>query len=285
MIDLLVHPETLAALESALHNTPHAVMLTGNEGSGKVYIARQLAAELLGAELENHAYFMHIEPDGKSISIDQVRELQRFVKLRTTGTGKIRRVVLLTDAHTMTTEAQNALLKLLEEPPGDTVLILTAQGDRSLKPTINSRVQKIYIRPITRAQAAEFAGTANKDSDVERAYNLSGGDSGLFLALLAEADDHRLASAIKVGKRLLTASAFERLTNVDDLSKDKDKIKDLLIAMRRIAAAALKQAADKGDNGLKDHWLQSLKAIYAAEEQLASNPNAKLLLTDLFLSI
>lgn len=285
MRDLLVHHETLAALETAIRNKPHAIMLTGNEGSGKKYISKQLAAELLESELENHAYFLQIEPVGKSISIDQIRELQRFVRLKTTGTGKIRRVVLITDAHLMTTEAQNALLKLLEEPPEDTVIILTSQGDKSLKPTIHSRVQKIHVRPISREHAIEYAGVSSNTANIEKAYNLSGGDSGLFLALLAEADEHRLAGAIKIGKKLLMASAFERLSSVDDFSKDKDKLADLLIAMRRIASAALKQAADKGDIKLKDRWLASLGAIYEAEKQLPGNPNTKLLLTDLFLTI
>lgn len=284
MNDLLLHPETLSALNTAIANAPHAIMFTGNEGSGKLYIARKFASEILQSELENHNYFLQIEPDGKSISIDQIRELQKFVRLKTTGTAMIRRLIILADAHTMTVEAQNALLKLLEEPPEDTVLILTAQNDKSLKPTIKSRVQKIHIKPITRIQAVDYAST-RYSTDIERAYNLSGGDIGLFLALLEEADNHKLASAINIAKKLLTAGKFERLVAVEELSKNKEELTNLLTAMKRISTSALKQSASKSDTKLKNYWLKVLKSIYATEENLPHNPNTKLLLTNLFLSI
>jgi DNA polymerase III subunit delta' len=283
--EFLVHPETKKALISILRSSPHAIMLTGNAGAGKEHIGRWLAGALLQSEIENHAYFLQVEPAaGKALTIDQIRELQRFVRLKTTGKGNIRRVALVTHAHTLTIEAQNALLKLLEEPPADTTLILTAVGDKSLKPTIYSRVQKVHIRPVSEAQAKAYAVDSDTEA-IDKAFLLSGGDPGLFLALLDQNQDHTLVSAIKTGKELLSGTTFQRLTRIDEISKDKDGLIYLLTAMKRISAAALRQSAEKGDTKLKTRWLNTMEAIYACEKHLGTNANTKLLLTDLFLSI
>jgi DNA polymerase-3 subunit delta' len=282
---MLMHSETERALAQIASKPPHAVMLTGKEGSGKFFAAHGLAENLLGVKPDSHPYFMLVQPLGKAVTIDQIRELQKFVRLKTTGTGRIRRVALIADAHTMTVEAQNALLKLLEEPPEDTVLILTAQGDASLKPTIYSRTQRVHIRPISKKQAEEHAATLMKTSEVERAFGLSGGDVGLYTALLTESGDHALAAAIKEGKQLLTMPLFERLSKVDELGKDKARLGDMLAALKRISSAALVQSAAKNDARLQARWLRALQAVYDSEQQLAGNANTKLLLTDLFLNI
>jgi DNA polymerase-3 subunit delta' len=282
---MILHPETARALEQVAKQPPHAVMLTGKEGSGKFFAAYGLAESLLGARPDAHPYFMLIQPLTKAITIDQVRELQKFVRLKTTGTGQIRRVALIADAHTMTVEAQNALLKLLEEPPDDTVLLMTAQGGTSLKPTIYSRTQRIQVRPISKEQATEHAIKLNKSSESERAFRLSGGDMGLYTALLTESDDHALAGAIKEGKNILTLPVFERLTRVDELGKDKQKLGDLLAALKRVSSAALYQAATKHDTKLQARWQHTLQAVYDCEQQLIGNANTKLMLTDLFINI
>ncbi|MBA3758340.1 hypothetical protein H0X10_01770 [Candidatus Saccharibacteria bacterium] len=280
---LLIHPETNQALLSVLRNPPHAVMLTGNAGSGKEHIGRWLASKLLKTDINNHAYFLFLEPAvGKAFSIDQIRELQSFVRLKTTGSGDIRRVVLLTDCHMMTIEAQNALLKLLEEPPADTVLIMTVVGDKSLHPTVHSRVQKIHIRPVSEDQSQNFSPDIDRKLQ-DKAYALSGGDPGLLLALLEQNQGHALSVAINEGKNILSSSVFQRLTKIDEISKNKEGIEHLLIAMKRISKAALKQAISKDNTKLKQRWLNTLKSIHNCEKQ--TNVNSKLLLTDLFLSI
>jgi replication-associated recombination protein RarA len=280
MKDLLLHTQTREALEKVLSSRPHAIMITGNPGSGKSHIALKLAGELLGMPAEKHAYFLNLEPAGKSFTIDQVRELKGHMRLKTTGNSYIRRVVLLNDVHTMTVEAQNALLKLLEEPPEDTVLILTAVPEQSLKPTIYSRVQKIQIRPISKEQAKKALG-----STAERLYDLSGGDVGLLTSLIKEDKQHSLVSAIADAKKLLTDTPFERLTKVDELAKDKDSLKTILAAMKRIARVAIKAALLKNNSKNARRWTRILECTHQTEIALHANVNPKLALSELFLSI
>jgi len=285
MKNLIIHPETKAQIDSIIKSTPHAVMLTGGDSSGKRTLAQYIATAILNSPVDTHPYFLCIEPDKNSVTIDQIRELKRFTRLKTTGTGRIRRIAVIIEAHLMTTEAQNALLKLLEEPPADTALILTAVGDQSMKPTIYSRVQRIAIRPVQYDQAKEYAATHGKANQADRAYALSMGDAGLFVALVADDDTHPLTSAIQEAKTLLTVSAFERLAHIDTLVKDKEALSQLLVALKRIASAALKTAIEKEDGKLEKRWLAALESVYECEKHTATNANTKLLLTDLFLRI
>lgn len=281
MNDLILHPQTKKALEQLIATKPHAIMLTGNEGSGKRFIAEVLAERILEETLENHPYYVHLEPAGKSFTIDQIRELQKSMKLKTTGKNSIRRVAILQDVHLMTIEAQNALLKLLEEPPEDTVILLTAQGDTALKPTIYSRVQRVHIKPVG---ITSLPSKLADHTDIHKLLSLSGGDVGLLLALLDDKSEHPLVQAISDAKKIITAPAFLRLTRVDELTKDKDKLSGIMMAMKRIATAALRAASLKTDKKNQERWSKLLEHIYTSEKLLHTNGNPKLILTELFLA-
>nr|HID58885.1 DNA polymerase III subunit delta' [Desulfobacterales bacterium] len=101
----------------------------------------------------NHPDVIYLERKGAFIRIDQVRELFREISFRPFE-GK-KRVVIITNAHTMNHEAANALLKVLEEPPAKTTFILTASQESDLLPTIVSRCQHITFSPIPAEKIAE----------------------------------------------------------------------------------------------------------------------------------
>jgi DNA polymerase-3 subunit delta' len=89
----------------------------------------------------NHPDFSSILPDGAAIKINQVRALKKALGFPPLEARF--RVVLLADVHTMRREAANSLLKTLEEPPADTMLILTGDEASTILPTIVSRCQVI----------------------------------------------------------------------------------------------------------------------------------------------
>jgi len=124
-------------------NTPHAVFLVGPAGSGKKEYARQAASlYLLGREdtekLAECPFFQEL-PDYR---IETVRtccaELNRQVFARG------RRCLVIPDAHQLTAQTQNALLKTLEEPPEDALLILTG-NEQAVLPTIRSRCMLVRV--------------------------------------------------------------------------------------------------------------------------------------------
>lgn len=285
MIVLAVHTER--QLEAITARPVHGVLLSGPEGSGKLYTAHHLASRLLGVnpdKLQNYPYLKVISPEKGSTSIDQIRLLQKFLQLKTTGTSDIRRVAIIHDAHTMTSEAQNALLKALEEPPEDTVFILTAPQTLQLKETIYSRVRKVAVLPPGKSQLFEFFANESDEVRMTKAYMMSSGYPGLFAALLRD-EEHHLTHAIQQAKALLTANACERLLQVDELSRQKDMLPTLLEAFKLIASTALSQAAVKGNKNEIKRWHSSLASFNKSQAALRHNPNTKLLLTDLFLSV
>lgn len=282
MNDLLLNPQTSAQLKIVVENTPHAVLLSGNASSGKRTVAINIAQQILKQKLENYPYFMHLKPDKNTLTINQIRELKDFLKLKTTGKKIIRRIVILEDAHLMNTEAQNALLKILEEPPEDTMIVLTVVGHQTLKPTIYSRSQQISIRPIDKKNAKEYAKSINKASLFEKSYALSQGDAGLYVALLENDGSHPLAAAILSAKQLIMYDYYKRLIQLDTITKDKDSMAMLIFALKRVVAAALNNAVIKNDISLQNRWLEALNEIIFTEDKIRKNSNSKLLLTDLF---
>ncbi len=286
MNELLLHTKTRQSLEQVADSGAHATLLVGELGAGKHTIAVSLATQMLGVNADSAPYFLNIAAEGKSIGIEQVRELQKFLQLKTAGSAKTRRVIVIDDGDTMTVEAQNALLKLLEESPDDTALILTAHKPHQLRPTIHSRVQTVNVLPPLKDDViGYFLGKGFNGTDIERAMLVSNGQVGLMTALLEDATDHVLATHITTAKKLYGMSAFERLTKVDEISKDKETLQDLLFACKRICVGALEQAAIKQQTTAVKTWHKQLKLIVNAESSLKHNPNTKLLLTDLFVSM
>lgn len=131
-----MHPRSKAQLENYLKRPTHGLLLVGEKGIGKTYVA-QWVVEVLGAE----ASYIKVPEDKKTISIAQIREL--YTLTRTGGDF----VVIIEDSHRMGVEAQNAFLKLLEEPPKNTRFILTAANQNALLETIRSRTQSVQLLP------------------------------------------------------------------------------------------------------------------------------------------
>ncbi len=277
----LVHPLTRGLAEQAAVSDHHAFAFIGPYGSGKSYLADLFAHALLGGQPKLNQV-LRLTPGAHSIGIDEIRQIQSHLKLKTVGVEKTRRIVIIEDAHTMTIEAQNALLKTLEEPPSDTKIILTINGLTSLRQTVYSRLYQIPVKHCSLADTLTyFEKSSNNydENDVRTAYVISGGLAGLCVALLNH-DDHPLITAISQAKSFLSSSIYERLLRVNEYSKDKDDLDMLLFAMGRVLSAAL----HAGKPGAQTHE-SSMKAVYESQKVLLTNTNIKLLLTNLSLQI
>jgi DNA polymerase III subunit delta' len=293
MPELIFHPSSKQQLDGFIARPSHALVLVGPEGMGKNAVSRWLSIQLLGLEgekaLGSHPYVKLVVPDGQSISIEAIRELLQFTKLKIAGSSnKTQRIVVIDQSHVLTGEAQNALLKLLEEPPEGTVLILTAVSDRALLPTIRSRSQIITLQPPANdTLQAHFENQGYGSDKIRRAYLMSGGLPGLMHALLEDSEEHPLVQAAEEARSILKADTFERLALVDRLSKQRTECSRVIFMLEQMAQAALKQTAGRdsaSDNGLA-RWHRILEATYDAETALLANAQPKLVLTNLMLCL
>ncbi len=160
------HASALATLRKALANerVAHAYLFTGPDGIGKRCTATALAHALLCQEAPQRGcpscpacvslqagshpdyYFSAPLPGKQRMGIDQIRAMQRFLALRPVRGGK--KVCILNEAHTLTDQAQSALLKILEEPPGDAIIVLIAVSGATLSLPLLSRCQHVRFAPL-----------------------------------------------------------------------------------------------------------------------------------------
>lgn len=168
-------PHAIRRLKTFLVNEtlPHALLFSGDDGVGKKTCAIALAMACnclplqakIGRQPEvadvdacgeclpcrkiaghQHPDVIRVAPAGSMIKIAQIRGLLRTLALKPNEAE--RRVVILSEAHCMNPEAANALLKVLEEPPDRTLLVLTARRRSDLLPTIVSRCRQIRFPPL-----------------------------------------------------------------------------------------------------------------------------------------
>jgi DNA polymerase-3 subunit delta' len=158
----------------AQQRLPHAILLTGSAGIGKRHLASCLAHALLCTDRRedgsacghcrsclllaagSHPDYLRLVPEeeGKGIGIDKVRGLAQFQSLKSQYSRG--QVVQIQPADALNSSAANALLKTLEEPSGETTLLLTTDRPMSLLATIRSRCQRITLRPAVGTEAEEW---------------------------------------------------------------------------------------------------------------------------------
>lgn len=186
------HAKTWSALARDPARLPHALLLHGLEGLGKRAFAWRLAEWLLchAADSEaacgacsscrrfaagTHPDLLHVRPpeDSRVIGIDQVRGMREFVALKPHTAA--RKVVLLEPAEAMNISSANALLKVLEEPPASSLLLLVTPMLARLPATIRSRCALVAFRPPVANEALAWLRQQGVDEDAQALLELAGG--------------------------------------------------------------------------------------------------------------
>lgn len=278
---IIFHPTAQLRFDAYVKDTPQALLLVAPTGSGKESVLRELTQAILGDHPVGRLFEVLPDPDKSSISIDSIRRLKTSIKLISDKP----RVVLIPNAEAMTVEAQNSLLKVLEEPPKNIVFLLSAPSKDQLLETIVSRTSVWQLTPPTNAQVLElFAG--NDSAKLQRAIAIAGGRVGLVSALLNNSDtNHPLLLGIETAKEILQESRFERLCRVESLAKDQQATKSLLEALELTTKAGLEQSAKTGNTKAMPEWHRKLKRVLMARKYQSQSVQAKLLLSDLFVHL
>ena len=275
-------PRALAEVESMiLGRAPHAVMFVGPGSTGKTTLALDLAAGLLCGDPDpgarpcrecrgchqvasgNHPDLHRLAPDGPGDQIrigkagdpepGTVRHLINELALLPVEGGA--RVVIVEQAHRMNDDAQNALLKMLEEPPAGVTIVLCADDEECLLPTVRSRCARVRLGPVGGREIERWLGDLGV-ADAPRSARLArlaGGRPGLALAYAHSNEAERIRGEIARGiLDMLAQGRAARLASVRELTKSAAALDTALDSWRSAGLAAAAAAAAgpaRGRNG------------------------------------
>lgn len=185
------HDQNIERLMFALNNDylPSAYLFVGADGIGKTTMLR-VFAQLVNCrdrnichhcdnckafDSDNHPDFLLIRPSGKDIRIGQIQGLISRLNIKPTYAQK--RIVLVKQAHRLNQESANSFLKILEEPPLDTLIVLMTSDENLLLETLVSRCQKMMFSPLNRTQIETVIAQVYQieGSEKEFVLNYSGG--------------------------------------------------------------------------------------------------------------
>ena len=250
-----------------LGRAPHAVMFVGPGSTGKTTLALDLAAGLLCLDPDpgarpcrvcrgchqvasgNHPDLHRLAPEGPGGQIrigkatdpepGTVRHLIGELSLLPVEGGA--RVVIVEQAHRLNDDAQNALLKMLEEPPAGVTIILCVDDEECLLPTVRSRCARVRLGTVGGREIEEWLGGLGV-ADAPRAARLArlaGGRPGLALAYAHSADAERVRGEIaRALLDMLAESRAARLASIRELMKSAGALDAALDSWRRSGLAA-----------------------------------------------
>lgn len=275
---------TLERLDEISRYSGHAVLIIAPRWGGADQLADMLVEKLLRDKSTVTGTVNTI--DGSvDTSIEAVRSLQSSLKLTTTGSEQVRRIVTLKSVDSLGVEAQNALLKTTEEPPSDTMIIATAEKAYNLLPTLRSRFIELIISPMTLEEANRLYSDSFEESAIKRAHEISEGGAQLLHDLLYESEDNQLSQAIDNAKEILLEDRYTRLLRVDLLAKeDQEKLCLLFEALKRLIRASIQHSSLLSKMQLQKRLIQ-LEAVLDADNHLRANVQPKVVLDRLFVSL
>jgi len=205
----------------------HAYIFTGQEMIGKRIFALELADKLSSSAGDTfNLNKIVIDPadsdSGSSISIENIRNLKNNLSLSSYG-GKYK-VAIINDAHLMTAEAQNALLKILEEPSPSTIFILITANPTQLLPTVISRCQEIRF-PVHKPEIVKnyLSEIEISENQAEFLTNLANGRIGLVKNIIETKDFGKIKTVIEEFADLMKSDINGRFAIAQKMTDDKNK--------------------------------------------------------------
>ncbi|MBE6733453.1 MAG: DNA polymerase III subunit delta' [Ruminococcaceae bacterium] len=293
------------ALEAAIKHDhiPHAIILEGEAGLGKHTLAAYLSRAILCSENKkpcgeckscrlnlsgSHPDVITVAPEDKkkNISVNQIRELRQtaFVKPHMAE----RKVLIIDKAETMNEQSQNALLKVLEEPPKSVYFILIAETAAALLETVLSRCVKFTLSVPEKAAAKEWISSNVKpkrdDELIESALVSSKGNIGRAITLLRKKSDNSPESAAReFSCMLFDGDEFGMLCLLNRFEKDRPAADAFFASLKYNIATLLRENYRDTSKAKLLTELYSLIDSFTAS--LKTNINLSLLFTALVAAI
>lgn len=271
-----------------LNKTSHSYIFWGIEGIGKKLIAEEFAKRILCLENKennctcksciefdsnNNPDFKLIEPDEGKIKIEQIREMQRKVAEKPIISSK--KVYIINDADTMTTEAQNCLLKTLEEPPEYITIILICSNEDNLLSTIKSRCTRMHFEPLAKEDVKNYINQNYPEQEIsESIIELSQGSIGKAIKL----NEHK--SIYENIEKILLSMQNKDLIDIvqmsEEIYKSKEEINSILEYMNVLLLKLSKQ-------NIK--YIKCIEIVEETKKRLKANSNYDMCIDNLLFNM
>ncbi len=268
---------------------PHALLFSGPEKLGKKKVAFRFVSLLFHKDVERTAHpdFVFIEPSPREIQISQIRELAKELSLKNFSAPL--KAAVLDRAHLMNLQAQNCLLKTLEEPKTKAVIILITEHPKVLLPTIISRCQTIRFYPLGEKEIENYLISKGASPDKAKEISqVSLGQPGFALDLFSrfrtDSQCKALSDLIEIFRKPL-AFRFQYINN----KLSEEPLPVLKLWLRYLRNILILQLSNKTDGEFKRFEPQRIKEFLEVLQKTiffleTKNVNRKLTLENLMLS-
>ncbi len=317
------HEEEIRQLRTAVltDHVSHAYLFLGEEGSGKALLSEAFALSLVcerhdgepcltcpsckKAMDHNHPDIIHVTHEKPNhISVDEIRtQVVNTMDIRPYEGG--RKIYVIDDAQKMNPQAQNALLKTIEEPPAYAVIILLSSSQEALLPTILSRCVKLSMKPVADELVEDYLMNKLQLPDYEARILSAFAQGNIGRARSAAIEDEfseMKEAAIGLVKRIWDMDTAAISESIKTLREMKDRIGDYLdmlallfrdiLVMKSTRDAALlifsgeeMIISEEADAHSYENLEQIFSAIDACRLRLNANVNFELALELLFFTI
>lgn len=321
--EIVGHKEIIKHLQGsiALGKVSHAYMIAGETGSGKTLLASAFAMTLQcqkkgtdpclecssckRAMSKNHPdiiYVTHEKPN--SIGIEDVRT-QVIDDVAIKPYCSSYKIYIIREAEKLTLQAQNALLKTIEEPPAYAVILLLTSNQDALLPTIASRCVKLSLRPVSENMVKEYLMETMHIPDYQASVDAAFSQGNIGKAKkMAESEEFGvlMERALRILKKSKELQWHELMDMLKELTQDKESIYEYLdLYLMWFRDVLLYKATRDMDGVVFKNQMNSIKerarsssyegieeiieAIKKAKERLHANVNFELVMELLFMTI
>ncbi len=248
---IIGHESIIQHLQNAIvsNKVSHAYIFHGEEGMGKKTLAGAFAKTLqceekgilscdrckscLQADTGNHPDIINVTHEKYSIGVDDIR-LQVNADIQIKPYNSPYKIYIIDDADRLTEQAQNALLKTIEEPPEYAVLLLLTSNISVILPTILSRCVTLNLKPVDKQSIKEFLMQNHQIPDymAEVAAAFSGGNVGKALKYASSEDFGKMKdNVLHLLKYIDDMELYEVIAGLKFLTADKNNIEDYIDLM------------------------------------------------------
>jgi len=288
---IIGHKNQREFLKKSLNNSrmSHAYLFSGLDALGKKEIALEFA-QLVNKQKKDSPDIMIIKPE-LSIGISQIEDMQKRLFLKPFSAPY--KIAIIDEAEKMTIHAQNCLLKTLEEPKGQAIIILISSRPETLLETIISRVQSLKFYPLSKKEMKDFLKEKVSGSELEKLMFISEGRPGRAVNFLK--DSQKMDDLWKMFndiENIIKSDIGFRFKYINDFldKENSEEFLNIFLKYFRLILLSKISGIEMGYKFKNNFSIQKIQEIIKLSERInfliiKTNVNKRLALETLFLNL